>query len=166
VEAAHECGSLTLIFASYLHEQSASMYGHTFSEVERVGSFFGKSLCSIYAVNFGADVPRQSGFLFAVYGLSGVYRGRFSTLPYYMKVQEYSHLESRDLWEYRLALDPGSMDRFIRHLWEMGSASMSYFFLNKNCSYQLLPLLEVARPSMRLAAPFWLKTTPAIHCVA
>jgi len=47
------------------------------------------------------------------------------------EVQEYSHLESRDLWEYRLALDPGSMDRFIRHLWEMGSASMSLFLFEQ-----------------------------------
>src|SRR5262249_23045455 len=84
----------------------------------------------------------------------------FSSQPYYTKVQEYNNLESRDLWEYGLTLTPEELDRMVRHLWEMGQGSMAYFFLNRNCSYQMLPILEVARPSLHLSDPFWFKAIP------
>jgi hypothetical protein len=64
------------------------------------------------------------------------------------------------LWEYALALDAAAVERLLRHLWEMGQASMAYYFLNKNCSYQLLPLLEVADPSQHLVDGFWFKAIP------
>lgn len=151
--------SISLIFASYYLNNPASMYGHTFFRINAAHHGPDEHLLD-YAVNFGADVGHDNGILFAVRGLLGGYRGRFSTLPYYVKVQEYNNLESRDLWEYRLTLEKPEVERFMNHLWEMGSASMAYFFLNKNCSYQLLPLLEVARPSLTLVRPFWVRTVP------
>ena len=47
----------------------------------------------------------DNGLLFAVYGLIGRFPAGFSVMPYYLKVQEYTNMESRDLWEYRLRLD-------------------------------------------------------------
>ncbi len=37
--------------------------------------------------------------------LQGNIRGEYSLMPYYRKVKEYGDLESRDLWEYELALN-------------------------------------------------------------
>src|SRR5688572_16379463 len=148
---------LTMVFASYYLNNPASMYGHTFFEINRPDT---RGLLD-YTINFAAYPDTTNGILFAIKGLTGGYPGRFSTMPYYMKVQEYNNLESRDLWEYPLQLDSPSMDRLIRHLWEMGQASMGYYFFNKNCSYQLLPLLEVANPSLHVVERFKFKAIPA-----
>lgn len=48
----------------------------------------------------------------------------------------------------------------IAHLWEMGFASFDYYFFNKNCSYQLLTVLEVAKPSLRVSDEFFFAVTP------
>jgi hypothetical protein len=152
-------GSIAIVFASYYLNNPASMYGHTFLRLNAKGRSEKERLLD-YTVNFAAELNTTNGILFAVKGLTGGYRGRFSTMPYYMKVQEYNNLESRDLWEYELALTPEEIDRLAGHLWELGPASMAYYFLNKNCSYQLLPLIEVARPSLRLVDSFWFKAIP------
>ena len=68
-----------------------------------------------------------------------------------MKVQEYSNLESRDLWEYRLDLSSRTADRVLRHVWELGEAHFDYYFLTENCSYQLLPLFDAADPGLGLS---------------
>src|ERR1041384_1501063 len=93
-------------------------------------------------------------------GLMGGYHGRFSTFPYYMKVQEYNNLESRDLWEYDLALSSAAIERLVSHLWELGNVRLRYFFLNKNCSYYLMPLLEVADPDRDFKTEYVFKTIP------
>jgi len=153
--------SVSLIFAAAYLNNPASMYGHTFLRLNRPASDRTSSNHLLdYTVNFAADADTSNGILFAFYGLTGGFRGKFSTLPYYGKVQEYTNLESRDLWEYRLTLTPAQMKRLVEHLWEMGQASMAYFFFNKNCSYQLLPLLEAANPEWDLARHFILRAIP------
>ncbi|HRY30545.1 MAG TPA: DUF4105 domain-containing protein, partial [Elusimicrobiota bacterium] len=136
-------GSVTAVFASSYLNNPASMYGHTFLRVNQAGRKTDEPLTD-YCINFAADTPERSGVIFAAKGLLGAYPGRFTTTPYYMKVQQYNNIESRDLWEYTLSLTPEQTDRLARHLWEFGSTYFDYYFLTENCSYQLLPLLEVA----------------------
>ena len=135
------------------------MYGHTFLRLDERGREDGGLLD--YSLNFAAQTDTRSGVLFALFGLTGGFPGRFSLLPYYMKVQEYNNLESRDLWEYRLDLGTRTVDMLLRHAWELGSAHFDYYFLTKNCSYQLLPLLEAADPSLRLSEKLPLQVVPA-----
>jgi hypothetical protein len=149
---------VSLVFASYYMSNPSSMYGHTFLLLKKKEQ--GGDELLDYAVNFAADLEHDNGFLYSVKGLMGGYHGRFSTFPYYMKVQEYSNLESRDLWEYDLRLSTGSIERLMEHLWELGNVRIRYFFLNKNCSYYLMPLLEVAEPDRDFKKDFVLKTIP------
>jgi hypothetical protein len=150
--------SVWLVFASYYLNNPASMYGHTFLRLGR-GTYEDMPLLD-YTANFAAATASKNGLVFAAKGLLGGYPGTFSTHPYYMKVQQYNNLESRDLWEYKLNLTPDETDRLVRHLWELGPTSISYYFLNKNCSYQLLPLLEVARPSLEMSHSFQFRAIP------
>ena len=46
------------------------------------------------------------------------------------------------------------MQRLLRHLWELRGVEFDYYFFTENCSYQLLSLLEVARPDLRLVGRF------------
>lgn len=153
-------GSVTLLFASAYLSNPSSMYGHTFLRLNRRDRPTNERL-NDYCINFAAETPTRNGIAFAVRGLVGGYDGKFSTLPYYMQVQHYNNIERRDLWEYDLNLSSAAVDRLVRHLWEMGDARFDYFFLTENCSYALLPLLEVAEPSLNLSRKFHVKVIPA-----
>ena len=145
---------MTLIFADAYLDNPPSMYGHTFLRLNNKDHSGAERLLD-YVVNYSADTETDNGIVFAAKGLFGGYPGRFSTTPFYIKVQEYTNLESRDLWEYHLSLTQDQIDRMIMHLWELGSTHFDYFFLTENCSYQLLPLLEIADPSLHLTDVFW-----------
>jgi hypothetical protein len=152
--------SVALVFASSYMNNPSSMYGHTFLLLHKKGHSEKEELLD-YVVNFAADLEGDNGFLYAVKGLMGGYHGRFSTFPYYMKVQQYNNLESRDLWEYELHLSPAAIERLVEHLWELGNARLPYFFFNKNCAYYLMPLLEVAEPDRDFKKEFLFKAIPA-----
>ena len=76
-------------------------------------------------------------------------------MPYYRKVREYNDIESRDIWEYKLKLSEEEVSRVLLHLWEMQRAEFDYYFLDENCSYQLLSLLDVAREDLHLTKEKW-----------
>jgi hypothetical protein len=91
----------------------------------------------------------------------GGYAGQYSFLPYNEKVQEYIDSESRDLWEYTLDFTPEESRRLVDHLWELEANSwFDYYFINKNCSYQLLTAIEVVKPEWDLSSD-WLWVVPA-----
>jgi hypothetical protein len=149
---------VTLIYSSAYINSPASMFGHTFLRLSRrTGE--GQRLID-YIVNFAADATTDNGVLYALLGLAGGFEGRFYVMPYYMKIQEYSNIESRDLWEYDLALTPAEAERLVEHTWETRSTHFNYYFVTENCSYFLLELLEAARPSLRLSERFSGRTIP------
>lgn len=152
--------SATLIFASAYLNNPASMFGHPFLRLNRRAAPAASDL-SAYTVNYAADPTTSNPFGYAILGLLGGFEGRFSTLPYYLKVKEYGALEDRDLWEYDLRLDDTQLDRLVRHLWEMGAAGFAYWYLDENCSFQILALLEAAEPSLRLLDEFPAWVLPA-----
>lgn len=151
--------SITLIFPSAFMNNPASMFGHSLFRVDRQGQTAQTRILA-YTINFMADVPDDEGIMFAVRGIAGGYKGNFSAIPYYLKVKEYRDIENRDIWEYRLNLTDAQVRRMLMHVWEMGNASFDYFFFRENCSYQLLPLLEVANPEWRLTDQFTWWTLP------
>jgi hypothetical protein len=151
--------AVTLVYATAYLNSPASLYGHTFLRLSRATGE-GNPLLD-YAVNFAADVDTTNGFVYAIKGVSGGFPGRFTVLPYYVKVQEYSNMESRDLWEYELSLPQPTVDRLVAHTWELRSTQFGYFFFTRNCSYQLLTLLEAADPDLHLVDGFWARVIPA-----
>jgi len=101
------------------------------------------------------------GFRFALKGLFGGYPGKFNLAPYYVQVKEYSDIESRDMWEYQLDFDQAEIHALLLHLWELLPVYFDYYFVDENCSFQLLTLLEAARPELRLTAQFGWDAAPA-----
>ncbi len=138
--------SITLIFPTSHMNSPASMYGHTLLTI-RGGD--GSDLLS-YAVNYAAVTDETFGPLYIVKGLFGLYSGFFSILPYYAKLQEYSDVNDRDIWEYPIDLSPEEIDRLMRHIYELQDISSDYYFFSENCSYDLLFLLDAARPGLDL----------------
>src|SRR2546426_1469010 len=152
--------SITVIFASAFMNNPSSMFGHTFLRVDRKGQTEQTRLLD-YTIHYAAQVTTESQIAFVVLGVFGGFKGYFSALPYYIKVQEYRDLENRDIWEYRLNLSEGQITRLLMHAWELGNAYFDYFFFKENCSYHILSLLEVADPRLHLTDQFVAWTVPA-----
>ena len=148
--------AVTFIFPTSYINSPASMFGHTLLRIE---TRFDSRLMS-YAVNYSATTDESNGLLFAFKGIFGLYEGYFSIMPYYQKVQEYSDIDQRDIWEYPMTLDSEEVSRMMMHLWELQNIHSDYFFFDENCSYTLLFLLDAARPGLTLTDRFGLWVMP------
>jgi hypothetical protein len=152
--------SLTLIFPSAFMNNTSSMFGHLLLRIDQQGQTEQTRLLA-YTINYSADATSDNGFVFAVMGITGGFKGYFSTHPYYIKAREYGDFENRDLWEYRLNFTPEQIERLLMHAWEMGNASFDYFFFKENCAYQILSLIEIADPEIHLTDQFSFYTFPS-----
>ncbi len=146
--------SAVLVFPNTLLNLPSSMFGHT---LLRINTAYQNDLLS-HAVNYAAITGDSLGLFYVFKGIFGFYHGRYSNLPYYEKVQEYSDLEHRDIWEYHLNLTPDEAYRVFLHIWEMKDFYANYYFFDQNCSFNLLFLIEAGRPSLRLTDEFYGKS--------
>lgn len=144
--------SISLIFSSYFLNNPASAFGHTLLRLnkKRASGDEERQALLDHGINFGANVDTGNAVLYALKGLAGMFAGEFTNVPYYFKVREYNDFESRDLWEFELALSQREVDMAVAHIWELGSALFAYYYLSENCSYQMLGILEVASPRVEL----------------
>ena len=85
--------AVSLIFPTSHINSPASMFGHTLLTIETAT----QSKLLSHAINYSAITTDTFGPLFAVKGLFGLYKGYFSILPYYGKLQEYSDIDHRDI---------------------------------------------------------------------
>jgi len=155
-----EVKSAVLVFPVGHINSPASMFGHTLLRID------GKSKSNLisYAVNYSANTTDTNGFIYAWKGLTGRYKGYYSLMPYYLKVKEYNELEHRDMWEYRLKLTEAEVKKMLNHTWELNNIHSPYYFIDENCSYSLLFLIESARPDLHLIEKTGLFVLP-VHTV-
>jgi hypothetical protein len=144
--------SLTLIFSSYYLNTPASAFGHSFLRLNKHQDALRSERQELldYGIDYSATVDTDNAIFYAFKGLFGLFPGHFGKRPYYFKVREYNDFESRDLWEFDLELTSSEVDMAVAHIWELGSTYFSYYYLTENCSYHMLGILEVARPSLDL----------------
>lgn len=146
--------SITLVFAAAYLNSPSSMFGHTLMRMDNSKADDDTNWLA-YAINFGADMTDEdNSILYAFKGLSGGYNGLFHIMPFYKKIQEYSFMENRELWEYKLNLSPDETKRLVLHLWELQKINFAYYYVSENCSFRLLELLQVARPGEQLTKNF------------
>jgi len=148
--------SVTLVFPTILMNSPASMFGHTLIRLDDKNGDYLNS----FAINFAAQTDESNGLIYAFKGLFGGYIGKYAIVPYYEKLQEYNDIKNRDIWEYKLNLTQKEIEKLKLHLYEIKSTYSTYYYFNKNCSYQILWLLQSARPSINLVNRFNYKTLP------
>ncbi|WP_242333985.1 MULTISPECIES: DUF4105 domain-containing protein [Anaeromyxobacter] len=143
---------VTLVFSSYYLNNPSSSFGHTLLRLDKAeGAREGKHFELLdYGVDYAATVDTSNAILYAAKGLFGLFKGEFKHYAYYYKVRQYGDFESRDLWEYDLALAPEETQLLARHLWELGGTWFAYWYLDENCSYHVLGALEAAAPRLDL----------------
>jgi hypothetical protein len=153
----------SLIFPASYPNSPASMFGHTLIRLE--GEYHSPLLA--YAVNYSAIPEDDFALIYTFKGIFGYYKGIFTALPYYDKVREYSDIERRDIWEYNLNLNEQEVRKMFLHLWELKDIYQYYYFFDENCSYNILFLLESARPSIKLVEKFdfWVIPVDTIRAV-
>jgi hypothetical protein len=148
-----------LIFAASDLSSAPSSFGHTFLRMHNPKNTGQLDLLD-YGINYAANTGSDGGALYALKGVFGFYPGTYSMLPYHQKIQEYSNLEGRDLWEYKLNLTPQQVELMIDHLLELEGSYAPYFFADENCSSQMLELIEVASPETDLTSQFHAMAIP------
>lgn len=138
---------LSLVFPSMYLGNPGSAFGHTFLRFDAVDS----PLLS-YALNYAAiSNPDDNPLAYIYNGVFGGYTGVFAIRRYFETVQIYSDIENRDIWEYQLAYTPSQIVQLARHVWELTDIKFDYFFLNENCSFRLLAMLDVVTPDAPLS---------------
>ena len=136
---------VSIVFADAYINKPAYMFGHTLLRIDDNRT---NPLIST-AVNYAARVnPNDGGLAFAFKGIFGFYRGYYTPMPYYDKIKQYIEQEGRDLWEYSLDFTPQQTYWIALHTWELRNIYSPYYFFSRNCSYELLWLIEVARPDL------------------
>jgi hypothetical protein len=143
---------VTLVFSSYYLNNPASSFGHTLLRLDRSEGARDSERAELldYAIDYSATVTTPNAVLYAVKGLLGFFEGQFNHYAYYYKVRQYGDAESRDLWEYDLALTAEERALLVAHLWELGNTWFDYWYLDENCSYHVLTALEAAAPRLAL----------------
>lgn len=154
--------SMSFVFSSAYLNNPASMFGHTFLRVHRKHDGKGTKAAMLdYAINFAAYPDTKQPLLYAFKGSTGAFPGFFDLMPYFMKVQEYSAAENRDLWEYELSLTPEQTKLVVLSLFEVARHRINYFYLDDNCALLMLVLLEIGNPNLNLTPHYNFWVIPA-----
>ena len=117
-----DAAGLTLIFPEGFMNNPASIFGHTLLRVDARGDDAGQDLLG-WAIDFTAKAGGESLPLYMAKGVFGFYPGVFGIRPYYQQLKLYADWENRDIWEYRLNVDPAGLDLLLMHLWELRDIS-------------------------------------------
>lgn len=141
-----DANAVALVYPAAFMNGPASMFGHTLLVFDAES----KNRLLSRAVSYAAKSQSVIGPLFAFAGIFGFYPGYYAFEPYYDKVEQYGDIGHRDVWEYELNFTPEEVARMLRHAWELQNIYSRYFFFDENCAFNLLFLLDVARPSLEL----------------
>ncbi len=142
--------AISLVFSSYFIEKPASAFGHTFLKLRSKDSKDDNNDYLDYGVDYSAQVTTLNPIMYGVLGIFGGFYGKFSLMPYYVKIKEYNDMESRDLWTFKVKLTEDEKKLFMYHLLEMDRAKFEYFYFKENCSYHVLALLDAIKPEANL----------------
>jgi hypothetical protein len=150
---------VSLIFPSAFLNNPPSMFAHTLLRIDQ-GEQTEETKLLAYTINFAARPTTDFFLAFAYMGLTGGFEGYFSIKPFYELVKKYGDIQNRDIWEYQLDFTQEEIARVLMHEWELQKIHFDYFFFKENCAYQILSLLEIAKPELHLTDQFYLWTIP------
>lgn len=132
---------ISIIYADGYLGNPASFYGHLILKFETGGitdDLFTNSL------NFGASVPdNENPVIYIVKGLFGGYEAEYSSNYFFRHNLNYTEVEMRDLWKYRLQLNEYQKHLLAAHAWELMRTKYTYYFTSRNCAYHLAKAIEV-----------------------
>jgi hypothetical protein len=138
---------LTIILPFYSRGEPATAFGHTLLRLEKKNSAPLLGYSVTYAAS-GYENSTVAGYI--IKGLLGGYDGKYTVQPFSQSINEYTAIEERDLWEYETNFTEEEVWRLYLHVWELSSATADYYFLDENCAFNLLFILEAGRYGLKL----------------
>ncbi|CCN45461.1 conserved hypothetical protein [Vibrio nigripulchritudo MADA3029] len=144
-KAINQAESVSVVFVSGFFGNPASFFGHLMLKLNqpKQAEKDDSPLLDL-SVNYGADVPDGDGPIkYMSYGLFGGYDASYTQDDYYIYDASYAEVEQRVLWEYKLNLTPREVSLLQNHLWEIGQAKFTYYFLSFNCASQLANFINI-----------------------
>lgn len=139
--------SVSIVFASQYSGNPASIMGHTFLKFN--DPKIPENL--LPTINYGADVPDDEGPIGYVFrGLFGGFEGQYGLESFFQKKKEYRDIENRHLWEYEFLLSPDELQSLKAQISaEFSAKKRPYYFLDQNCSFELIQQIEKVRKGPR-----------------
>ncbi len=135
--------SISVVMVSGYYGSPAATFGHALLKLNNGQQSLRRGLLD-HGANFGATVPPEDGpIIYAYKGLFGGYEGGFTSDRFYLQDRLYARIQSRDMWEYELALGDDEKLLVALHLWELIGKQFNYYFLRQNCAYRIARLLEL-----------------------
>ncbi len=146
--------SVAIVYSANYLNNPASAFGHTFLRISkrRPPGTTEREEARDHGVDFLAATDTNNPLLYAWKGVTGMFPGFFQIHSYAYKVREYGNLEARDLWEYELALRATEVQLLTLHLWELSKTHLDYYYMTRNCSYEVLELVDAAVPRIDLVS--------------
>ncbi|WP_412972685.1 DUF4105 domain-containing protein [Glaciecola sp. MF2-115] len=132
--------NISIIFAAGYMGNPASYFGHMFIKLDQ-----GQANLKSATFNIGATVPEgENPVAYMLKGLWGSYTTEYKETSYYKQAHSYSQLEGRDIYEYKLKLDPYTQKLLALHLLELESMHFTYYFTHRNCAYEILKFIQAS----------------------
>ncbi|MEX0740800.1 MAG: DUF4105 domain-containing protein [Pseudohongiella sp.] len=141
----HEAvNSISVLMVGGFLENPASYFGHNMIKLNT--SRQNSNNLQNESINFGADIPQEDGIFKYIYsGITGKYRGVFSSSEYFHFANNYGETEHRDIWEYQLNLTDYEVSLLLGLVWELMQTDFTYYFFDKNCAYRMARLFNILR---------------------
>lgn len=122
---------LHLVFASENLSQPSSMMGHVLLKVSGMNA---QNIHVEHAISFytnidGFNIPK----IIYTSMISGK-QGYFSLSPYKEKLERYSEIENRNVWEYEIDTNNFTRQLIQYHFFELKQTNLTYFFGDYNCA--------------------------------
>ena len=129
---------MSVIFTSERYNSPSSVFGHTFLKVE--------SKTIPYAINYSAVVSSGTNpFSYIFKGAAGGFESHYELLSYDMKDFEYRKEEFRDLVSFEISYSKDEINNIMLHMYEIKNTDEDYYFMSRNCSSELLKLIDMGR---------------------
>ena len=129
---------ISIVFTSERYNSPASVFGHTFLKVD--------SKYIPYAINYAATIPEGTDPIsYFVKGGAGGFSSHYELLTYNMKDFEYTQEEFRDLINYEIKYTQDEVQNIMLHMYEIKDTNEDYYFMSRNCSSELLKLVDMGR---------------------
>lgn len=133
--------SISLLLVGGYFGNPASLFGHA---ILKLNAQNGESNLFDATLNYGALVPpKEPIFLYITKGLFGGYTAGYSDRYFYTQDVVYTHTEARDIWEYELNLSKDQIYFVLLHIWEIVGKKKRYYFLTRNCAYELSRVVSI-----------------------
>lgn len=153
--------NIFIVFAAENISQPSSMMGHVFFKLEGINS---QGIPVSHMISFFTEIRDTNVPKLIWESLVAGKKSYYTLSPYEENKNYYLFKEQRNIWEYKLRLDPFKK-RFLRYyLFELKNISFSYFFQSFNCATLTRNILAVSWPEV-VNSSFWVTPLDVVRTI-